>query len=288
MADLRSLTAEALKQTGEQRAAEIAAALNRCCETTFTLRFADEGRWSAEDAAEEFRGPGLALTFQIGAFALRCLFPVTMPLPDVARDAGSRSDPRLQALADAWSHLLFPGNVRADSSTAEWCESLSAAVTPLQVGEPARTVVLELVPAEERDSDEVPARLLLVWPVAGSLSVGSLSVESGELEEENSGSKHSTLETQLKAHGGSLRPLLGVPVQVSVRVVEKRVEVDNVLKLTPGALIRFNKSCEDLLDLYVNNHRYCRGEAVKVGEKFGFRVTEVDVKPQYVRRVIDR
>lgn len=83
------------------------------------------------------------------------------------------------------------------------------------------------------------------------------------------------------------RRLTKVPIQVSVRLAEKRLEMDSVLALVPGSIITFNKSCEELLDLYVNNCRFARGEAVKIGEKFGLRLTEVGVKPVRVPRVID-
>lgn len=76
-----------------------------------------------------------------------------------------------------------------------------------------------------------------------------------------------------------IRLLRRLPVTVSVRLAEKKVEMTALLGLTPGSLITFNKSCEDLLDLYVNNQLYCRGEAVKVGEKFGLKINEVGAKP---------
>jgi flagellar motor switch protein FliN/FliY len=84
-----------------------------------------------------------------------------------------------------------------------------------------------------------------------------------------------------------MRRLMNVPVQISVRLAEKRVEMDSILSLVPGSIITFNKCCEDLLDLYVNNRRFGRGEAVKIGEKFGLRLTEVGVKPVRVPQVID-
>jgi flagellar motor switch protein FliN/FliY len=89
------------------------------------------------------------------------------------------------------------------------------------------------------------------------------------------------------ASGVRVRRLLNVPVQVSVRLAEKRVELDSVVSLVPGAIITFNKSCEDSLDLYVNNQHFARGEAVKIGEKFGLRLTEVDVKPVRLPRIIE-
>jgi flagellar motor switch protein FliN/FliY len=69
--------------------------------------------------------------------------------------------------------------------------------------------------------------------------------------------------------------LRNVPVTVIVKLAEKKIEMGQILGIGTGAIITFEKSCEDLLDLYVNNHLYCRGEAVKIGEKFGIKVCEV-------------
>ena len=77
--------------------------------------------------------------------------------------------------------------------------------------------------------------------------------------------------------GESLRRVLRLPVTVVVHLAEKKIGMGQLLTISPGALITFNKPCEDLLDLYVNNRRYCRGEAVKIGEKFGLKISEVGV-----------
>ncbi|HLJ12417.1 MAG TPA: FliM/FliN family flagellar motor switch protein [Planctomycetaceae bacterium] len=66
-----------------------------------------------------------------------------------------------------------------------------------------------------------------------------------------------------------------LPVPVIVKLAEKRIEMGQLLGIGPGAIITFEKSCEDLLDFYVNNQLYCRGEAVKIGEKFGIKICEV-------------
>ena len=79
--------------------------------------------------------------------------------------------------------------------------------------------------------------------------------------------------------------LLQVPVQVVVRLAEKKVEMDQVLSLGPGSLIAFDKDCEALLELYVNNRLYGRGEAVKIGENFGLKVNEVGSAGQREERV---
>jgi len=69
--------------------------------------------------------------------------------------------------------------------------------------------------------------------------------------------------------------LRDLPVPIIVKLAEKRIEVGQLLAIGPGAIITFEKSCEDLLDLYVNNRLYCRGEAVKIGEKFGIKICQV-------------
>jgi flagellar motor switch protein FliN len=83
------------------------------------------------------------------------------------------------------------------------------------------------------------------------------------------------------------RRLMNVSVQVSVRLAEKRIELDSVMSLVPGSIVTFSKSCEEPLDLYVNNHHFARGEAIKIGENFGLRLTEVGVKPVRVSQVIN-
>ena len=55
--------------------------------------------------------------------------------------------------------------------------------------------------------------------------------------------------------------VLDVPVTVSVRLAERKMSLGTVVALGPGSLVTFNKSCEDLLDLYVNNHRYLPGRS---------------------------
>lgn len=81
--------------------------------------------------------------------------------------------------------------------------------------------------------------------------------------------------------------LLNLPVQISVRVAEKKIEMGQLLGLAPGSIITFDKSCEGMLDMFVNNRLYCRGEAVKIGEKFGLKVNEVGSVEVHTSPVVD-
>jgi flagellar motor switch protein FliN/FliY len=71
------------------------------------------------------------------------------------------------------------------------------------------------------------------------------------------------------------RSLLKIRVPLSVTLAAKRQAVGQILELGPGSIIQFEKSCDEMLDLNVSNLPIARGEAVKVGEKFGLRVTSL-------------
>ena len=69
--------------------------------------------------------------------------------------------------------------------------------------------------------------------------------------------------------------LARIPVPVVVRLAERRVPLATVRNLVPGSLLTFEKDCAAPLDLYVANRPHAVGEAVKIGEHFGLKVTAV-------------
>jgi len=71
------------------------------------------------------------------------------------------------------------------------------------------------------------------------------------------------------------RSLLHIQVPISVTLATKRQPIGQIMDLGAGSIIHFDKSCEEMLDLYVGDHPVAKGEAIKVGEKFGLRITSV-------------
>ena len=49
----------------------------------------------------------------------------------------------------------------------------------------------------------------------------------------------------------------------------------DVVNLSPGSIIEFSRSSDQPLELHVNNKMIGQGAAVKVGEKFGLRITRI-------------
>lgn len=69
--------------------------------------------------------------------------------------------------------------------------------------------------------------------------------------------------------------LLRIKVPVMVTLARKKQRVSSIVELGPGTILQFQKSCDQLLEIEVNGHEIGQGEAVKVGDKFGLRVSNL-------------
>lgn len=90
------------------------------------------------------------------------------------------------------------------------------------------------------------------------------------------GGRQQTLEALLaslpKERRENLGRLLKVGLPVVVRLAGKGVRMGEVLSLTEGAIIEFDKHLDEPLDLLVGQRCVGVGDAVKVGENFGLRL----------------
>ena len=75
------------------------------------------------------------------------------------------------------------------------------------------------------------------------------------------------------------RSLLKIQVPVVATLAATRQPVSRVLELAPGTILHFNKPCDEPLSLLVGSCEVAVGETVKVGEKFGLRISSM-VLPQ--------
>ena len=72
-----------------------------------------------------------------------------------------------------------------------------------------------------------------------------------------------------------IQSILKIEVPVMVQIASRSMTVDEVVNLTPGAIIELPKFSNDELDIMVSNKQIGLGRAVKVGENFGIRVTYI-------------
>jgi flagellar motor switch protein FliN/FliY len=77
-------------------------------------------------------------------------------------------------------------------------------------------------------------------------------------------------------HGASeLEPVFDVPVKVQAVLGRASMEVSQLLKLAPGAVIELDRRVGEAIDIFVNNRLVARGEVVLVDEHLGVTMTEI-------------
>ena len=259
----------------------IADSLNLCFGLQGKLALRDPQPWAADAIPDE---PGVLVAYHLSGSGLLCLLPKSAPLPGWVDSPSPADEARLQTLALEWSLNMLPPEFEAAAFATLPVPSIAQAAAEAEPHESAM-----IIPVGSGDDALAPPRLFLILPVANA----PVPKQEATLPQLTAAPRPSApvseppplfREYVPASHGHAtdapspkLQRLLGLPVSVSVRLAEKRVELGTLMSLTPGSLITFSKPCEDLLDLYVNNQRYCRGEAVKIGEKFGLKINEVGV-----------
>ncbi|RMF72044.1 MAG: hypothetical protein D6744_17210 [Planctomycetota bacterium] len=79
-----------------------------------------------------------------------------------------------------------------------------------------------------------------------------------------------------------IKRLLRLRVPVIVELARCRMSLANIRQLSLGRILEFSKPVNDSLEIRVNNRSIGEGEAVKVGENFGLRVTRIRTRSQRI------
>ena len=97
-------------------------------------------------------------------------------------------------------------------------------------------------------------------------SDGMMPPDTGALAPEPESADHSAAD---------LEAVFDVPVKVSAVLGRARMEVGDLLKLGPGAVLELDRKVGEAIDIYVNNRLVARGEVVLVEDKLGVTMTEI-------------
>jgi flagellar motor switch protein FliN len=81
------------------------------------------------------------------------------------------------------------------------------------------------------------------------------------------------IEAELDRLPAYSRRLLQILVPVRVTLASQRKSIQEIIELGPGSIVKFDKTCEEPLDLCVGDRPVAQGEVVKVGDKFGLKIS---------------
>lgn len=113
---------------------------------------------------------------------------------------------------------------------------------------------------------------------AGELAAAATAALGGGVPDEEQSAELPPDDLDLAHLPVHTRSLLRIRVPVTVTLATQRIPIHEITDLGPGSLVKFEKTYDEPLELAVGDLRIARGEAVKVGDKFGLRIGNL-IKP---------
>lgn len=265
--------------------ADVASAFSRTLDAAATLTPGTPGAY-ADGKPAGFEGAGLVVLLKASGAGMAIILPESTALVPgwcAAPDATGAS--KLSTFAQELSMLVVPETLAIEHFAAARVSSLAAALIRAGVAADAALVPLEIVAGERT------GQVSLVWPVADPDSLFDPAPAADAPATASAAAAAAPKPAPAPAAPrpaprkpkvvdfsqlpGYSRSLLKVVVPVSVRLAAKKENIQEVVEIVPGSIIKFEKGCDELLQMVIGGRDVAEGEAVKIGDKFGFRVTSM-------------
>jgi flagellar motor switch protein FliN/FliY len=281
-----SINAEQIVTTCRDAAADVAESLSRGLERDIELTVGDVTDIGSGGATEDLAGPGLVLLMQVPDEAAAVVLAESSELlPEWYSTPSESQRSQLQTLAQELATLLLPEQFMA--AKFQLCPlSDVGQATSNAVGDEAHGLPLNLTSAGKS------GMLHLIWPIVDAEALVSAASSDKPVADDPSGAKSDAISTEdtdpLSAIPVYGRSLLKIKVPVCVTLAQTRQPLGQIVDLTQGSIIQFEKSCDTTLEMEVNNRLIAEGEAVKVGERYGLRITSMILPDERFERVRGR
>ncbi len=82
-----------------------------------------------------------------------------------------------------------------------------------------------------------------------------------------------------------VRSLLKIDVTLGVLLAEKKMPLAQILELAPGSMVQFPHRYDEPVRLTIGDHTIAEGEVVKVGDRFGIRISTIVLPAERFARV---
>jgi flagellar motor switch/type III secretory pathway protein FliN len=308
MPELNFSSVDSFIEAVKNGAGEAASAFTRTFGTTVTLEPQKGGKFSVERSSAHLNEKGLAVLLQVGTQGIAVLIPASTGLiPDWCDAPDVTGKSKLSTFAQEWAMNLAPEDFFPEDFKAAVIQNLSQglmrAMPELDAGS------LELALSKE---DGTVVTAYMVWPLidpAKLLEDPKPAVEeftqapqmgnvppsfggqadpfaSAHFGTPNFVGSGAPLHHRLEDLPGYTRSVLKVKVPVATILARGRKPIKMVLELGVGSIIQFEKSYDEMLEVEVGQAIVIAlAEAVKVGDKFGCRISTVMLPEERFRRV---
>ena len=251
-------------------AEEAGASLARAFEGDVQIALGPQATLNSALQQLDLKGTGLIVLLKTDRTAVVMTIPAGKGLvPAWCVQPDPTGESKLATLAQELGMNLLPETWIAHDFSARWVTSLADALG--RGGVPQEAVV---VPLSVSRAGQPSGTIGILWPVPNP---DGLFAAPPRETKDLIGQPKRVEKPTLPITSGDLPPytrsLLRIKVPVVVTLAEKRQKLSRIVELGPGSIIQFDKSCEEMLELEVGNQAVAAGEAVKVGDKFGLRIT---------------
>lgn len=99
--------------------------------------------------------------------------------------------------------------------------------------------------------------------------------------EKNYAVKKAVKENKRRSSGNgesNINIIMDLPLEVSVILGSKEINIKSLLEINSGTLIELNKLIDEPVDIYVNGKLLAKGEIIALDENYGVRITDI-IKP---------
>ena len=309
MSELNFSAVDSFIAAVQNGAGESASAFARTFDTTITLAPKEGGKFSVEKSSANLNEKGLALLLQVGAHGIAILIPSSTGLIPAwcdAPDATGKS--KLSTFAQEWAMNLVPEDFSPGDFKVAILQNLSqgllralpeldAGYLELALGKAdgtsttaymvwALTEPAKLLEDPKPVVEEIPQAPMMknVPPTFGGQADPFAHTSFGAPHFVGSGAPPQR--RRLEDLPGYARSVLKVKIPVATILARAKKPIKAVLELGVGSIIQFDKSCDEMLEVEVGQSIViASAEAVKVGDKFGFRISTVVLPDERFRRV---
>ena len=297
MADLNFTALEDFTAAVSSGAEEAASAFDRAFGKQIEIRIGTGGPLDATALGAKVEEKGLAVALYAGGRGIGILVPYSCGLiPAWCENPDATGKSTLATFALEWGMNLVPEDFLPDDSKAAIVSDLRYSLLQAHPGEQAAFLEILL-----KATDEVSA--YLVWPLlepdqllrssepeAALRPPPQIGAESpvfmGDGETGTGFLGEATKRVSLDDLPGYSRSVLKVQVPVAAVLARAQKPIKAVLELGVGSVIQFDKSCDEPLEIEIGQTVVVGdAEAVKVGDKFGFRVNSIVLPKERFRKV---
>lgn len=281
--------ADQVVATCQGRVAEIGAAWSPLIGGSVTVAVGDPASFNLLSPPAGLDGPGLVVLLTSGASAALVILPEEGGLlPDWYGQPNADQQGVLHALAQELGPLVLPEPFTPEGFQAARVSNLGEAL--LRGGVAAGAALLPLALTAESGKQ---ATASILWPATRPSEIFLKVTPRKPPDPVPHAFPSAPAVVQPPTVGVDALPayarsLLRIKVPVIVTLAAKKQPIGRIVELGTGSIIQFDKSCEEMLALHVADQAVAEGEAVKVGDKFGIRVTSLIVPGERFKPVRKR